>query len=63
MKTRTYYIDCDEGHDLYECDRTDKNHLAYNKYTVVTKFMERLMTTIDQMQNGETLEITVKKAD
>ena len=61
MKTRTYYIDCDEGHDLYECDRTDKNHLATNKITVVTKFIERLMASVEQMQNGETLEITVKQ--
>jgi hypothetical protein len=63
MKTATYYIDCDEGHDLYEHDRTDKNHLAFSKYTVVTKFMERLMVTIDQMHDGDTLEITVKKAN
>lgn len=63
MKTVTYYIDCDEGHDLYEQVRTDKNHLAFNKYTVVTKFMERLMVTIDQMHDGDTLEITVKKAN
>jgi len=38
-----------------------KNLVAWDKYRVIAKFMELLMQTVDQIEKGESISITVKK--
>jgi len=58
----TFYIDNNDGwFEMYRHDRTQKNLEAWDKYRVIAKFMELLMQTVDQIEKGESISITVKK--